>query len=81
VGVPATPSSVGLSVRLDVEAGRRLANCLRVMTMEAQTLARACGKAHLLHPEPEDLVAPTIVSAAMARVPPAGTNWIPGEGL
>ena len=51
------------------------------MTMEAQTLARACGKAHLLHLEPEDLVALTIESAAMARVPLAGTNWIPGEGL
>ncbi|MED7948807.1 MULTISPECIES: FMN-binding glutamate synthase family protein [unclassified Streptomyces] len=71
-----------LSARLDpVEAGRRLANYLRVMTMEAQTLARACGKAHLLHLEPEDLVALTIESAAMARVPLVGTRWIPGEGL
>ncbi|WP_185124516.1 hypothetical protein [Streptomyces sp. TLI_185] len=49
--------------------------------MEAQTPARAYGKAHLLHLEPEDLVALTIESAAMARVPLAGTNWIPGEGL
>ncbi|GAA2487002.1 hypothetical protein [Streptomyces longisporus] len=49
----------------------------------AQTLARAraCGKAHLPYPEPADLVALTIESAAMARVPLAGTNWIPGEGL
>jgi glutamate synthase domain-containing protein 2 len=71
-----------LAARLEpVEAGRRLANYLSVMTMEAQTLARACGKAHLLHLEPEDLVALTIESAAMARVPLAGTNWIPGEGL
>ena len=71
-----------LAARLEpVEAGRRLANYLRVMTMEAQTLARACGKAHLLHLEPEDLVALTIESAAMARVPLAGTNWIPGEGM
>ena len=71
-----------LSARLDpVEGGRRLANFLRVMTMEAQTLARACGKAHLHHLEPEDLVALTIESAAMARVPLAGTDWIPGAGL
>ncbi|MBZ3905891.1 FMN-binding glutamate synthase family protein [Streptomyces griseiscabiei] len=68
-----------LAARLDpVAAGRRLANYLRVMTMEAQTLARACGKAHLLHLEPEDLVALTVESAAMARVPLAGTDWIPG---
>ncbi|MFE2727789.1 FMN-binding glutamate synthase family protein [Kitasatospora sp. NPDC059327] len=71
-----------LAARLDpVEAGRRLANYLRVMTLEAQILARACGKAHLLHLEPEDLVALTVESAAMARVPLAGTRWIPGEGL
>ena len=45
--------------------------------MEAQTIARACGKAHVLHLEPEDLVAVTIEAAAMARVPLAGTDWIP----
>ena len=28
--------------------------------------------------EPEDLCALTVESAAMARVPLAGTNWIPG---
>ncbi|HLU55677.1 MAG TPA: FMN-binding glutamate synthase family protein [Pseudonocardia sp.] len=68
-----------LAARLDpVEGGRRIANYLRVLTMEAQTLARACGKAHLLHLEPEDLVALTVEAAAMARVPLAGTNWIPG---
>ncbi len=68
-----------LAARLDpIDAGRRLANYLRVLTMEAQTIARACGKAHLLHLEPEDLVAVTIEAAAMARVPLAGTSWIPG---
>jgi len=70
-----------LSARLDpVEGGRRVANLLRVMTMEAQTIARACGKAHRQHREPEDLVALTVESAAMARVPLAGTDWIPGRG-
>ncbi len=59
--------------------GRRLANYLRVLTLEAQTLARAYGKSHLLNLEPEDLVALTLEAAAMARVPLAGTSWIPGQ--
>jgi len=70
-----------LAARLDpVAAGRRLANYLSVLTLEAQTIARACGKSHLHNLEPEDLVALTIEAAAMARVPLAGTNWIPGKG-
>ncbi|WP_396642389.1 FMN-binding glutamate synthase family protein [Microbacterium sp.] len=69
-----------LSARLDpVEGGRRIANYLRVLTLEAQTIARACGKSHLRNLEPEDLVALTVESAAMARVPLAGTSWIPGS--
>jgi glutamate synthase domain-containing protein 2 len=68
-----------LAQRFDpVLGGRRLANYLRTMTLEAQTLARACGKSHLRNLEPEDLVALTIEAAAMARVPLAGTRWIPG---
>ncbi|WP_210345516.1 FMN-binding glutamate synthase family protein [Bradyrhizobium sp. CCBAU 53421] len=68
-----------LTARLDpVKAGRRLANYLSVLTLEAQTIARACGKSHLHNLEPEDLVALTVEAAAMARVPLAGTNWIPG---
>jgi glutamate synthase domain-containing protein 2 len=68
-----------LSSRLDpIAGGRRLANYLRVLTMEAQTIARACGKSHLRNLEPEDLVALTIEASAMARVPLAGTSWIPG---
>jgi methylamine---glutamate N-methyltransferase subunit C len=58
--------------------GRRIANYLRVLTLEAQTLARACGKSHVHNLEPEDLVALTVEAAAMARVPLAGTEWIPG---
>jgi len=69
-----------LAKRLDpVEGGRRLANYLRVLTLEAQTIARACGKSHLHNLEPEDLVALTVESAAMAGVPLAGTSWIPGR--
>jgi glutamate synthase domain-containing protein 2 len=70
-----------LGARLDpVAGGQRLANYLRVLTLEAQTLARACGKSHVLNLEPEDMVALTIEAAAMARVPLAGTDWIPGRG-
>ena len=68
-----------LAKRLDPKlGGRRLANYLNVMTMEAQTIARACGKNDLRNLEPEDLCALTVESAAMAGVPLAGTNWIPG---
>ena len=71
-----------LAKRLDPKlGGRRLANYLNVMTMEAQTIARACGKNDLRNLEPEDLCALTVESAAMAGVPLAGTNWIPGTEL
>jgi glutamate synthase domain-containing protein 2 len=70
-----------LAARLDpVKAGHRLANYLAVLTMETQIIARACGKSHVHNLEPEDLVALTVESAAMAGVPLAGTNWIPGQG-
>ncbi|KUJ75640.1 glutamate synthase [Thiomicrospira sp. XS5] len=69
-----------LAARLNPEeAGKRLANYLQVLTMEAQTLARACGKSHLHNLEPEDLVALNVEAAAMAGVPLAGTGWIPGK--
>ena len=68
-----------LMQRLDpVKAGRRLANYLKVMTLELQTVARACGHNDIHNLEPEDLCALTIEAAAMARVPLAGTSWIPG---
>jgi glutamate synthase domain-containing protein 2 len=70
-----------LSKRLNpVLAGRRLANYLKVMTLEVQTLARACGHNNIHNLEPEDLCALTVEAAAMARVPLAGTGWIPGQG-
>ncbi|MFP6772504.1 MAG: FMN-binding glutamate synthase family protein [Alphaproteobacteria bacterium] len=70
-----------LAKRLDpIAAGNRLANYLKVMTLEAQTIARACGKSHVNNLEPEDLVALTVEAAAMARVPLSGTDWIPGRG-
>ena len=70
-----------LAARLDPQAGgRRLANYLAVMTLEGQTIARACGKSHVHNLEPEDLCALTLEAAAMAKVPLAGTSWFPGKG-
>jgi glutamate synthase domain-containing protein 2 len=69
-----------LEARLDVDAAtRRVRNYLATLVLEAQTLARACGKSHLLNLEPEDLAALTVEAAAMAGVPLAGTDWIPGR--
>ena len=66
--------------RLDPQQGARwLKNYLTVMVMELQTIARACGKSHVLNLEPEDMVALTVEAAAMAKVPLAGTDWIPGQ--
>ncbi|MEI7544301.1 MAG: FMN-binding glutamate synthase family protein [Mycobacteriaceae bacterium] len=80
VGV--TTQDPELSKRLDPEVGaRRLTNYLKALTMELTTLARACGKNDVHHLEPEDLVALTIEAAAMAKVPLAGTSWIPGQGF
>lgn len=71
-----------LSSTLDPElGGRRLANYLNCMTLELQTLARACGKSHVHNLEPEDMVALTIEAAAMAKIPLAGTSWIPGQNF
>ena len=61
-----------------IKAGRKLTNYLKVMTLEAQTLARACGKNSLHNLDPEDLCDLTVEAAAMARVPLAGSGWIPG---
>jgi len=75
-----TTQDPALASRLDpVAAGQRLANYLAVMTLECQTIARANGKSDVRNLEPEDLVALTIEAAAMARVPLAGTEWIPGS--
>ena len=69
-----------LQERLPPETGARLLrNYLATMVMEAQTLARACGKSHLHNLEPEDMAALTVEAAAMAQVPLAGTSWIPGK--
>ncbi len=60
------------------EAADRVYNFLTAMTMELQMLARACGKTDVHSLEPEDLCALTLEAAAMAKVPLAGTSYVPG---
>jgi methylamine---glutamate N-methyltransferase subunit C len=77
VGV--TTQDAVLEKRLEPEVGaRRIRNYLQTLNMELTTIARACGKQNVHHLEREDLVALTIEAAAMARLPIAGTDWIPG---
>jgi glutamate synthase domain-containing protein 2 len=74
-----TTQDDALARRLDVDlAAERVLNYLRALTMEVTMLARACGKSDVHNLEPEDLAALTVEAAAMARVPLAGTDWIPG---
>ena len=78
VGV--TTQDPELERRLDPAWGaRRVRNYLATLTMELTTLARACGKSNVHHLEREDLAALTVEAAAMAGVPLAGTDWIPGR--
>jgi methylamine---glutamate N-methyltransferase subunit C len=78
VGV--TTQDPELTQRLDPETGARwMTNYLKALTMELTALARACGKSDVHNLEPDDLVALTVEAAAMAQVPLAGTNWIPGH--
>jgi glutamate synthase domain-containing protein 2 len=79
VGV--TTQDAVLERRLEPLVGaKRVRNYLKTLNMELTTIARACGKQNVHHLEREDLVALTVEAAAMARVPLAGTGWIPGSG-
>jgi glutamate synthase domain-containing protein 2 len=76
-----TTQDEALASRLDpIKGGERLANYLRVLALETQTVARACGKSHVLNLDRGDLAALTIEAAAMAKLPLAGTSWVPGLG-
>jgi glutamate synthase domain-containing protein 2 len=78
VGV--TTQDAVLEQRLQPATGaRRVRNYLKTLNMELATIARACGKQDVHHLEREDLVALTVEAAAMARLPLAGTSWIPGH--
>lgn len=77
VGV--TTQDEELELRLEPLTGaKRVKNYLKTLNMELTTVARACGKSNVHHLEREDLVALTLEAAAMAKLPLAGTNWIPG---
>jgi glutamate synthase domain-containing protein 2 len=68
-----------LRKRLDPdEAAERVYNFLHTLTLEAQMLARACGKTSVHSLEPEDLAALTMEASAMAQVPLAGTDYTVG---
>jgi hypothetical protein len=56
-----------------------MTNYLKALTMELTAIARACGKSNVHHLERDDLAALTVEAAAMAQVPLAGTDWIPGS--
>ncbi len=69
-----------LEKRLEPAVGaKRVRNYLKTLNMELTTIARACGKQNVHHLEREDLVALTVEAAAMANVPLAGTDWVPGR--
>ena len=69
-----------LEERLPPAKGARLVrNYLSALTLELQTIARANGKSHVHNLEPEDMAALTVEAAAMAGVPLAGTDWVPGR--
>jgi glutamate synthase domain-containing protein 2 len=75
-----TTQDAELERRLTADVGaKRLKNYLQVLEMEVTTLSRACGKSNVHHLEREDLVALTVEAAAMAKIPLAGTDWIPGR--
>ena len=60
------------------DAALRVYNYLHSMTLEAQLLARACGKTNIHSLEPEDLAALTMEASALAKVPLAGTDYTVG---
>ena len=60
------------------DAALRVYNFLHSMTLEAQLLARACGKTNIHSLEPEDMAALTMEASALAKVPLAGTNHTVG---
>jgi glutamate synthase domain-containing protein 2 len=69
-----------LMKRLDIdEASERVFNLLRVMTMEIQMLARACGKSDIHHLEPEDMAALTAEASMICGIPLAGTRKVFGS--
>src|SRR5574341_1414468 len=78
VGV--TTQDPELRKRLDPDAAaERVYNFLHTLTIEAQMMARACGKTDVHSLEPEDLAALTMEASALAMVPLAGTQHTVGR--
>src|SRR5881296_3513997 len=78
VGV--TTQDPELMQRLDIERGaERIASFLRVMTLEVQMLARACGKSDVHHLEPEDMAALSMEASMICGIPLAGTRKVFGR--
>jgi len=68
----------GARQRLEPLVGaKRVRNYLKTLNMELTAIARL-RQAKRASPRARDLVALTVEAAAMARVPLAGTDWIPG---
>src|SRR6266487_2751799 len=68
-----------LMQRLDIEqAAERVASFLRVMTLEIQMLARACGKSDVHDLEPEDMAALSLEASAICGIPLIGTRKVFG---
>src|SRR5437879_5586747 len=66
-----------LMKRLYIDEGaERIVNLLRVMTLEIQMLARACGKSDVHHLEPEDMAALSLEASAICGIPLAGTRKV-----
>src|SRR5262252_8226734 len=66
--------------RLDPDAAaERVYNFLHCLTIEAQMMARACGKTNVHSLEPEDLAALTMEASALAMVPLAGSQHTVGR--
>src|SRR5213595_474086 len=74
-----TTQDAELMARLPVdEAATRVANFLRVMTLETQMLARACGKSDVHDLEPEDMAALSLEASAICGIPLIGTRKVFG---
>ena len=78
-GITTQDPALGAAARSGARRPQAREFTSRCMTLEAQTIARACGKTHVHNLEPEDLVALTVEAAAMARVPLAGTELDSGQ--
>jgi hypothetical protein len=74
---PASPQDRARGALDPVTAERKLANFLSVLTLETQTIARACGR-RTSTISSRRIWLPSPSRPPPCRVPLAGTDWIPG---